>query len=232
MRTVARWISLFAGIVAASVTNAAVLTYDVVTTFYEPDTQPNNSIFTGSFQFDDVTGEVSGLHGLLSESMTGMMGGGMTLLPLTHQLSSVYDAALGGLLVATFLDDSTNTLSTMGGGDGWAPGSGYGLHYDFPGPNPGNAYVRIFVDTTNPLAPLTQAQIDHLAYADCAPGGMMGATCMTSTSVAATGTIGTMSGTPLSQTITLAIPEPGTGLLLLAGAGVLASIRRGRRSAH
>ena len=111
----------------------------------------------------------------------------MNELALDYQLSSVYDAALGGLLVTTFLNDSTNTLSTWTGGNGWAPGSGDGLYYGFPGSNPGNAYAMIFVNTTNPLAPLTQAQIDKLAYADCAPGGMMGATCMTGTTVAGYG---------------------------------------------
>ena len=58
-----------------------------------------------------------------------------------------------------------------------------GLHYNFPGANPGNAYAMIFVNTPDPTAPLTQAQIDKLAYADCAPGGMMMATCMTGTTI-------------------------------------------------
>lgn len=60
----------------------------------------------------------------------------------------------------------------------------------------------IFVNTANPLAALTQAQINKLAYADCAPGGMMGAVCMTGTTVAGYGAIGTMSGYPVSQTMT------------------------------
>jgi hypothetical protein len=60
----------------------------------------------------------------------------------------------------------------------------------------------IFVNTANPTAPLTQAQIDKLAYADCAPGGMMGATCMTGTTVAGYGTVGAMSGYPVTLAIT------------------------------
>lgn len=58
------------------------------------------------------------------------------------------------------------------------------------------------MNTKDPLAPLTQAQIDQLAYADCAPEGMMGDDCMTGTSVAAHGTRGSMRGYPLSQTVT------------------------------
>jgi hypothetical protein len=188
-----------------------VTDYDVIATFFEPDTQPNDSIFVGSFRLDATTGEVSGLRGKLSESMTGgatpYPKDRMIWLSLEHQLSSVSATLDGvdGLLVTTFLHDTTDTLSgnpTFGGTDAWSPGSGMGLFYGYPGSNPGNAYARVFVNTADPLAPLTQAQIDKLAYADCAPGGMMGATCMTGTSVAGYGTLGTMSGYPVSQVTT------------------------------
>ncbi len=214
--------------VAAQAAEATVIPYDVTATFYEPDTQPYNTIFIGSFDYDDATQTVSNLHGALSESMTGNMMGSMTWLPLNHQLSATYDAALGGLLVTTFLNANTNTLTTMFGGDGWTPGSdqGTGLYHGFSGDNPGNAYARIFVNTTNPLAPLTQAQIDKLAYADCADGGMMGASCMTGTSVAGYGYIGTMSGYPVSQTITAVIPEPGSSALVMTGLGLLGLVSR------
>jgi hypothetical protein len=179
-----------------------VATYDVVATFYEPDTQPKNSIFTGSFTFDATTNTVSDLSGSLTESMTGPP---MITLPLTHQLSSLYDDTLGGLLVTTFLNNDTATFTSdpeYGGTNGWEPGSGFGLHSGFPGTNPGNAYALIFVNLSDPAEPLTQAQLDKIAYADCAPGGMMGYTCMTGTTVAGYGIVGTMSGYPISQTIT------------------------------
>lgn len=227
------WIAAAVLTIASAPVARAVVIYDVTAVFHEPDTQPNDSIFTGSFTFDPVGQTVSDLHGFLTESMTGDQTGSLPMnqLALDHQLSSVYDAALGGLLVTTFLNADTNTLSLMGGGDGWAPGSGFGLYYGFSAANPGNAYVRIFVNTTNPLTPLTQAQIDKLAYADCAPGGMMGATCMTGTSVAGYGTVGTMSGYPVSQTITVAIPEAGTCALLATGLGMLGWFTRGQRKA-
>lgn len=50
---------------------AAVTTYNVTTTWYEPATAPRNSIFIGTFSFDDVTHEVTNLKGILSESMSG-----------------------------------------------------------------------------------------------------------------------------------------------------------------
>jgi hypothetical protein len=179
-----------------------VATYDVVATFYEPDTQPQDSIFTGSFTFDATNNTVSDLSGTLTESMTGPP---MITLQLTHQLSSEFDSTLGGLLVTTFLNNNTDTFTTdpsVGGTDGWEPGSGFGLYSGFPGTNPGNAYAMIFVNVSDPTALLTQAQLDKIAYADCAPGGMMSATCMTGTTVAGYGTIGTMSGYPVSQVIT------------------------------
>ncbi|TCJ13008.1 PEP-CTERM sorting domain-containing protein [Parasulfuritortus cantonensis] len=226
---------MIAGLPAAQ---AAVTTYNVVETFYEPDTQPRNTLFTGSFTYDDVGQTVSDLTGWLTESMTGTATGDapyydMTQLYLSYQLSAVYDAELGGLLVTTFLNDNTNTFTTMLGGDGWSPDShgGSGLYYGFPGSNPGNAYAMIFVNTSDPTAALTQAQIDKLAYADCAPGGMMGATCMTGTTEAGYGSIGTMSGYPVSQVITAAVPEPETYAMLLAGFGVMGYVARRRRVA-
>ena len=78
-----------------------------------------------------------------------------------------------------------------------------GIHAGFPvaANNPGNAYVRVFVNPADPTAPLTPTQVDTLAYADCAPGGMMGGVCMTGTSLAGHGAVGTMSGHPVSQVI-------------------------------
>lgn len=202
---------------AASAPADVITTYDVVDTFYEPDTQPKNSIFIGSFTFDSTTGTVSNAHGILSEVMTGGSAAypndTMTWLTLGNQLATV-PVTLGGvngLLVTTFKLNTTSTVSNnpvYGGTDGWSPGTGMALYYGFPSAaNPdaggvGNAYAMIFVNTTDPTIALTQAQINKLAYADCTSGGMMGATCMTGTTVAGYGTVGSMSGYPLSQTIT------------------------------
>jgi len=214
-------------------------TYNVTLTFFEPDTQPRDTIFIGSFDYDTHTKTVSGLQGVLSESMTGdpvaYPNDNMTWLTLSNQLVSWYDASLGGTFAAAFRNTDTNTFWTglLGKGDGWSTKAGIdaqGIYYGFGSTNPGNAYALIFVPD-DPLAALTQAQIDKLAYADCAPGGMMGAVCMTGTSVAGYGLAGTMSGYPLSQTITAAVPEPETWGMLLAGLGLVgyAARRRSRR---
>jgi hypothetical protein len=226
-------------------TQAALINYDVIETFREPDTQPRDTIFTGSYTFDTDTGAVSNLQGNLTQSMTGTASGSppyydMSQVHLTHQLSSepVTIDGVDGLLVTTFLNDNTNTFSTnpaFGGTDGWEPGSGTALYYDFPGSNPGNAYATIFVNTEDPTATLMQAQIDMLAYADCTPGGMMAATCMTGTTEAGYGTIGSMSGYPVSQITTQVsapapapapVPLPGGYILMLSALGMISFFRR------
>jgi hypothetical protein len=218
---------------------ASATTYNVTETFFEPETQPRNSIFIGSFNFDVATKTVSGLQGILSESMTGDQiaypNDNMTWLSLNNQLSSIYDPTLGGLLVTTFLNNNTNTFTTTAGGDGWSPQSGVdngGIYASWPKKNnPGNAYAMIFVNTLDPTAALTQAQINKLAYADCAPGGMMAAVCMTGTTIAGYGAIGTMSGYPVSQVITAvaSVPEPESYAMMLAGLGLVGFITRKHR---
>lgn len=237
--------SIAAAVLAACASVPAfAVSYKVTTTWREPETEPNDSIFIGTFDYNPVTHAVTNLQGKLSESMTGGSVGypndTMTWLTLSNQLDSWYDGALNGTFAAVFLKDKTKTFQLLVADDegnivsstpGWKPEFGVaagGIYAGFPGPNFQNAYALIFVPD-NPTAALTQAQIDKLAYADCAPGGMMGAVCMTGTSVAGYGAIGTMSGYPLSQTIT-AVPEPGTYGLMLTGAAFLgvAALKRRR----
>jgi hypothetical protein len=217
---------------ASSAPVDVLTTYQVVETFYEPATQPNDSIFKGTFTLNATTGAVSNLAGTLTQSMTGgstSLSGGpssggthygdvpMTLVSLSHQRSvqAVNLGGVNGLLVTTFARPTTDTFYKSGVGglpvnDGWTPAVGVdvgGIYFGFPSaPNPsaggvGNAYAMVFINPQDPLAPLNQAQLDKLAYADCTAGGMMGAACMTGTSVAGYGSAGTMGGYPVSQTI-------------------------------
>jgi hypothetical protein len=136
--------------------------YTVVETFNEPATQPNNSIFTGTFDFNSTTETVSNLKGSLTQSMTGgsssLTGGAsstgshygdvpMTQVTVSHQLSaqSVILDGTNGLLVTTFALPTTNTFFKGGVGDiptndGWSPDVGVdvgGVYYGFPtAPNP------------------------------------------------------------------------------------------------
>ena len=174
--------------------SANVLTnYQVTARFFEPDTQPNDSIFTGTFTLNSTSQTVSGLSGHLTESMTGPP---MITVPLTYQLSSVSDGA-GALLVTTFALNSTNVFS-----EGGFLASSLGLYYGYPSAlspaagGVGNSFATIYVNPANPTAALTQSQINLLGYGDCAAGGMMGDTCMTGYWGR-----GTMGGYPVAQTI-------------------------------
>lgn len=231
--------------------HAATSSYNVTTIWSEPHTQPRDSIFIGSFDYDSVTHAITNLQGQLSESMTRTGANlaypqdSMVWLDLNHQLVSWYDGTLGGTFAAAFKNSSTQTFynAAPGATDFWSPQVGVdngAIFYGFPvkASNPGNAYALIFVPD-DPLAPLTQAQLDKLAYADCTPtaaggmmmgGGMMGSVCMTGTSLAAYGATGSMDGSPKLQTITAAVPEPSSVVLTLVGltaAGLLYRRRPG-----
>jgi hypothetical protein len=175
--------------------------YEVVATFREPMTQPNDTIFTGTFTLDSTTRTVSNLAGTLTESMTPPPDP-MTTVSLTHQLSAVPDGLGGhGQLVTTFLLD---TLDTFYPG-GFDPHDANAIHYGFPAAwvaTTANAYAMIDVDTDHPTAAPAQAVVDKLAYADCTAGGMMGPVCMTGTTKAGYGHVGSMSGYPVSQVVT------------------------------
>lgn len=188
---------------AGSGSSGDLVVYDVVETFREPMTQPNDTIFTGTFTYEVKTGVVSNLAGTLTQSMTkvnGVYGSPMTTVSLEHQLSSVPVTLDGtaGLLVTTFALATNDTFT----GGGFAPGGTqyYGLNEGMA--NNHNAYAMIFVSTSDPTVTLTRAQLDKLAYADCTAGGMMMSTCMTGTTVAGYGRAGTMGGYPTSQGIT------------------------------
>jgi PEP-CTERM motif len=218
--------ALLAALVAAPLAQAHETTYNITQTFnqviYNASQPTWDTVFSGSFDYDEHTQTVSNLTGSLTQAMTG----NTVSRQLTHQLSSVLNASLGGLLVSTFFQNATDVFN----GGGFATGG-------FQEFGNQNAYVTIFVPLANPEAALTSAQIDTLAYGDCTPGSLMGAgsprVCMTGWVNHAKANLagGTMQGTyPILQTIS-AVPEPQTYALLLAGLGLVGVAKRRQRPA-
>lgn len=222
-RCVASLAAMVVATIASTHAQAVVTTYSVTQTFnqvvYDASHPDWDTIFTGSFDFDSHTNTVSNLMGSLSQAMTG----NTVFRALDYQLSSVYDAAIGGLLVSVFHQNTTDVF--QGGGFATGGTKEYGNQ---------NAYATIFVNTTDPTAAPTADQIAKLAYGDCTTGSLMGMgagakTCMTGWVDSAQADLsgGTMQGTyPISQTIA-AVPEPETYAMLLAGLGLVGfAVRR------
>jgi hypothetical protein len=177
---------------------ATVVTYNVTTTWYEPMTSPENSIFVGSFDYDSSTHAVTGLQGQLSESMTGPglspynpatgpgVSDGMTWLSLNNQLPNGdashtyewYDATLGGTFATVFLQNSSLTFATSykgATGDGWSPQGGIAVSQKYAGyPNgyengPQNASALIFVPDN-----LSSANPANLLWDEATATGSLG----------------------------------------------------------
>ena len=121
-----------------------VATYGVTEVFKEPNTSPNNTIFTGVFTYDSSTQAITNLYGSLTESMNQeatVSASEMSAVALSYQLSSISDGD-GGVLVTTYALDTTNVFDS-GSTDYYGHSSG--------ATNPshggtGNAYATMDVD--------------------------------------------------------------------------------------
>jgi len=171
-------------------------------TFTEPMTMPPMraaTVFTGTFTYDTTNKVVSSLRGSITQAMTPT-----GTVSLVNQLdaTAATPGGVDGFLVSTFALPTTDVFAPSG----FAPGGfnyfGYPTATNPKAGGVGNTYAMIWVNRADPTTPIAQLQIDKLAYGDCTAGSMMMNKCMTGTTSAGYGTIGTMGGFPSAQLIT------------------------------
>lgn len=117
--------------------------YDVTVVFWD------DTAFTGSFDYDAVTQQVTNLHGLLDDTLMG------NIETISYQLHTASDGK-GGITAYSF---AMNTAK---------------INTNPPVNN--NVAVAINFNAIDPI--LGPTDPDQLAYMDCSPGGLMGQTCM------------------------------------------------------
>ena len=181
------------------VAQATGVTYSITGTLYEPMTQPHNTVFNGSFNWDGSA--VLNLHGTMNSTMyitddvNPIPGVSFPLMRLDHQLAQNVDGNI--VTTSVFLENTTDVFYSGGykTGDMFRYGSSnFGPNENVPNEN---AYFSFSFDKST-----MAGVVDSLVYADCTPGGMMGEFCMTGHNLG-----GTMSGRPLSLEIS-AVPVP------------------------
>jgi len=205
-------------ITSIPVAQAVAVTYNVTGTLLEPMTQPLNTVFNGSFNWDGFT--VTDLHGTMNSSMyltddiNPDYASTFPLMYLNHQLSQNVD---GNIVTASVFLENTTDVFLDGGyqtGDMFRYGSTVFGSNDNEYND--NAYFTFSFDKTD-----MSGVLETLAYADCTAGGMMGEFCMTGHKL-----FGTMSASPLSLQIS-AVPIPAA--VWLFGSALLGMIGVSRK---
>jgi len=211
-------------IISIPIAQASVVTYNIAGVFHEPQTQPLDTVFNGSFDWDGAT--VSNLHGTMNSSMydtddvTPDFSGSFPLIYLNNQLAQSIE---GNIVTATVFNVNTTDVFFDGGyvaGDTVRYGGTFFGNNDGNQPNE-NAYFSFAFDKTTMAGVL-----DEMVYADCTAGGMMGQFCMTGHSIAKVGFAGTMAAVPASLTIS-AVPVPAA--VWLFGSALLGMIGVSRK---
>ncbi len=128
------------------IAQAGIVRYNVSVIFLD-DTK-----FTGTFDYDAATQQVTNLQGKLDDTLMG------NIEPLNYQIPSPSSQSDGkGGINATVYELNTSAIATNP-------------------PINNNAYVTINFNAQDPT--LGATDMNQLAYMDCSPGGLMGQTCM------------------------------------------------------
>ncbi len=210
-----------------SIAQATVASYNVTGIFFEPQTQPTNTTFNGSFEWDGAS--VTNLHGTMNSTMYSTdninpdFSNTFPLLHLNNQLAQSVNSNI--VTASVFLKATTDVFSGGGYLTGAAAQYGNGVMFGIPadGNTPiGNAYFTFAFDKTT-----MNGVLGDMVYADCTAGGMMGQFCMTGHSLPGGGT---MAGAPLSLEITpvSAVPVPAAVWLFGSALAGLMGVSRKR----
>ena len=208
-----------------STVQANLVTYNVEGVFFEPNTQPNNTVFSGTFDWDGST----------LSNLTGMMNSSMMVSESTPNLSlanNLITSQSGSIVTASIFLINDSAVFMTGGYDAAEhafpsfPSQGMA-----PSPNTNNAYFTFSFDTAGGMVAPT-GLTSSMQYGDCTSDGMMSSSCMTgfgpSTGVNGIGNPigeGTMGGFASSLVISevSAVPVPaavwlfGTALVGMIG---------------
>ncbi len=208
---------------SASMAQATVTTYNVTADFNEPQAA-NMTLFTGSFDWDDVAMTMSNFTGMMNSSMSVSTATPNLTLDQNFKvdMSGDLNNAAGMTSYSIFAVNSDNVYSD---GVGVTTGNyitGNGMAYGNPGapmmgivPDGntanGNAYFQLTFDAM--AGPMT-ALADNMVYGDCSTLGlmMMGNVCMGGEINGVT----MMAGTPNSlmiQAAVSAVPVPAAAWL-------------------
>ena len=208
---------------SASMAQATVTTYNVAADFNEPQAA-NLTLFTGSFDWDDVSNTMSNFMGMMNSSMSVSIATPNLTLDQNFKvdMSGDLNNAAGMTSYSIFAVNSDNVYSD---GVGVTTGNyitGNGMAYGNPGSSMmgivadgnadnGNAYFQLTFDAaTGPMSALA----DNMVYGDCSTLGLMmqGNACMGGEINGVT----MMAGTPLSLSIEAAVsavPVPAAAWL-------------------
>lgn len=236
---------MLAGALAAfaGAPSAQAETYTVSARFFDGGIQ-GETLFNGTFNWDGsaLTSFSGGLtqsmwawdavsntyKNMKSASLADLIangGGQPPVLNLTYQLGSITAPdANGDVLASVFLKNSTDVFS--GGGYLSNGPMKYGA-MDGNTPNM-NAFFTLAFHATSPTN--TSTALNKIVYGDATPYGLM--MPMITGNMAMTGLVGggSMGGYPTHLTI-VAVPEPESYVMLMAGLGLLGLMVRRRKAA-
>jgi len=194
---------------------AAIRSYNIEGIFFEPAAY--DTVFTGTFDWDDATDTLSNLMGVMNSGMVTTDQN----LNLSHHLATTIDQ--NGMVTASVFKENTIDVFMYGGYQKGAAFK-YGITFDpeYQGdltPNE-NAYFSFSFDKATMLA-----DVNSIVYADCTPDGLMGAiVCMTGSTL-----VGSMNAVPLSLSISEVSAVPVPAAAWLCGGALMSLLAANRR---